>query len=88
MNKRKSEDELLRFVWKRNENYDISLLSEVESRNPYAFQNQKPVWVEVAEVLQEGPLKMKVSDRSCRERVSELLKTHRKDDRTNRNTYV
>lgn len=79
-NNQKLEKELTKFVWKRNENYDITLLYETEARNPYAFSNQKPTWMQIAKVLQDGPLKMKVTDRSCRERVMELLKTHRKEE--------
>lgn len=78
--KQKEESELTKFVWKRNPTYDMSLLYETESRNPFAFNNQKPKWVEIAKVLQDGPLKMKVTDRSCRERVTELLKVHRKEE--------
>lgn len=71
-----------RFVWKRNVKYDLFLLSEVNSRNPFAFNNQKPVWIDVAEALQKCELKMKVTDRSCRERVAELLKNFRKNELT------
>lgn len=71
-----------RFVWKRNIKYDLFLLGEVNSRNPFAFNNQKPVWIDVAEVLQKCELKMKVTDRSCRERVAELLKNFRKNELT------
>lgn len=73
-------DKSSRFVWKRNIKYDLQLLHEVNSKNPFAFNNQKPVWMDVAKSLQEGHLKMKVTDRSCRERVTELLKKHRKDE--------
>lgn len=76
------QNQLSRFVWKRNIKYDLSLLSEVNSRNPFAFNNQKPVWCDVAKALQEGDLTMKVTDRSCRERVAELLKNHRKNELT------
>lgn len=60
--------------------YDVMLLSEVQSRNPSAFNNQKPVWVEIAKILQNGDLKMKVTGRSCRDRVMHLLKAHRKNE--------
>lgn len=80
MGKRKCEDALLRFVWKRNVMYDVMLLSEVQSKNPYAFNKQKPVWIEIATVLSNGALKMQVTDRSCRERVMDLLKTHRQNE--------
>lgn len=56
------------------------LLEEVQTKNPFAFKNQKSVWADIAKVLAEGPLKMKVTDRSCRERVTELLKIHRRDE--------
>lgn len=81
MGKRKADVELVKFVWKRNRNYDIMLLSEVQSRNPYAFKNSKSVWEEIASELQKGSLQMKVTFRSCRERVSELLKVHRLNER-------
>lgn len=80
MGKRKSEDELVRFLWRRNLKYDLLLLTEVESKNPYACYNQKPVWIDVASALQQGVLQMKVTERSCRDRVTELLKLHRKDE--------
>lgn len=80
MGKRKSDGDLVRF-WKRNARYDFMLLSEVETRNPFAFRNAKPVWEEISKHLQECSLKMKVTGRSCRERVNELLKTHRRKDR-------
>lgn len=79
-NAKTSEKELIRFVWKRNPRYDLILLGEVESKNPYAFNKQKGVWFEIANVLQNCALKMKVTDRSCRERVTELLKSHRKSE--------
>lgn len=69
-----------RFIWKRNLKYDLSLLAEVNSRNPFAFNNQKPYWTDVASALQCGDLKMRVTERSCRERVAELLKNFRKDE--------
>lgn len=80
MGKTKSEDELLRFVWKRNLKYDLQLLCEVESQNPYASDKPKEVWTLIAKILREGALKMKVTERSCRERVNELLKNHRKNE--------
>ncbi len=82
MGKRKSDGELVKFVWKRNVEYDVSFLSEVETRNPYAFRNQKVVWEEVAKKLQGGSLNMKkVTFRSCRDRVTDLLKTRRQKER-------
>lgn len=80
-----SENNAGRFVWKRNIQFDLLLLAEVNSKNPYAFNNQKPYWMDVAKCLQDSQLKMKVTDRSCRERVDELLKSHRKnEDKSNR----
>lgn len=79
MGKRKAEDELSRFVWKRKSEYDMNLLDQVQGYNPFAFNNQKRSWVEVAETLRED-FHMKVTDRSCRERVSELLKSHRQNE--------
>lgn len=81
MGKRKCEEELSNFVWKRNFTYDIELLLEVQSKNPFAFRNQKQVWIEIAERLKNGEMKMKVTERSCRDRVTELLKTHRRNER-------
>lgn len=67
-------------MWKRNPQYDFSLLSEVELFNPYAFAKQNVLWDEIAQALLEGPLKMKVTGRSCRDRATELLKLHRKGE--------
>ena len=69
-----------RFFWKRNIKYDLQLLSEVNSRNPYSLSNQKEIWQNVAKALQNSYLKMKVTGRSCRDRVTELLKNYHKDD--------
>ncbi|KAG4069800.1 hypothetical protein HA402_006815 [Bradysia odoriphaga] len=80
MPKRKCDGELVKFVWKRNVKYDVMLLSEVEAKNPFAFKNAKRTWEEIADVLQKCPLQMKVTHRSCRERVSELLKVHRGEE--------
>lgn len=80
MSKKKSAKELVRFVWSRKIEYDLFLLLEVQDRNPYSFKKSKPVWEEVAESLRKCELKMRVTDRSCRERVAELLKKHRKDE--------
>ncbi|KAJ6647856.1 hypothetical protein Bhyg_03079 [Pseudolycoriella hygida] len=86
MGKRKADDELERFVWKRNILYDIQLLNEIEQFNPYASRNQKPVWDEIAEHLMDHPMAMKVSARSCRERAAELLKNHRQNERSSLQT--
>lgn len=80
MTKRMNVAESGRFLWRRNVKFDIMLLGEVQTQNPFAFKIQKPVWVDIAKVLQEGPLKMQVTDRSCRDRVIDLLKTHRKEE--------
>lgn len=65
--------------------FDLLLLAEVNSKNHYAFNNQKPCWMDVAKCLQDSQLKMKVTDRSCLERVAELLKSHHKsEDKSNR----
>lgn len=80
MPKRKCDDELQKFVWKRNIQFDIMLLTEVEAKNPFAFKMQKKAWEEIAEHLQNCPLKMKVTHRSCRERMAELLKVHRGEE--------
>lgn len=80
MGKRKSEDKLIRFVWSRNSAYDYFLLLEVQNRNPFSFKKPKQVWEDVAAVLRTSELKMKVTERSCRERVMELLKKHRKQE--------
>lgn len=80
MSKKKSEKELVRFVWSRKIEYDLFLLLEVQDRNPFSFKKSKHVWEEVAESLRKCELQMKVTDRSCRERVGELLKKHRKDE--------
>lgn len=82
MSRRKSEGELVRFVWSRNAEYDYLLLLEVKSRNPFSFKKQKSIWEDIANALQECELKMKVSPRSVRERVTELLKKHRKNEET------
>lgn len=81
MGKRKCDNELVRFVWKRNVEYDVMLMSEVQERNPFAFKNVKPVWNEIAQALRNCSLQMKVTDRSCRERATELLKMHRQKER-------
>lgn len=75
--KRKAEEDLTKFVWKRNRRYDFELLSQVELFNPYACDNPKTIWTEVADTLKDGALQMKVTDRSCRERTTELIKIHR-----------
>lgn len=80
MKKRKSEDQLIRFVWSRKAEYDLFLLLEVQSRNPYSFKKPKAIWEDIAKTLRECELKMKVTERSCRERVVELLKKHRKEE--------
>lgn len=80
MGKRKAENELTRFVWKRNPLFDINLLNEVELFNPYSHNNQKQLWEEVAQALFQSALNMKVTGRSCRERTSELLKIHRRGE--------
>lgn len=81
MSKRKPEDELTRFVWKRNPQYDITLLGQVEGFNPFAYKNQKPWWIEVAEAIREVDPRMGgVTDRNCRERTMELLRLHRKNE--------
>ncbi|KAJ6642646.1 hypothetical protein Bhyg_07599 [Pseudolycoriella hygida] len=69
-----------RFIWKRNVKYDLSLLAEVNSRNPFAFNNPKQIWMDVADTLKSGVLNMKVTGRSCRERTAELLKVFRKNE--------
>lgn len=86
MGKRKADDELERFVWKRNIRYDIQLLSEIEQVNPYALKNQKPAWDEIAEQLIKHPMAMKVTARSCRDRAVELLKAHRQNERKSSQT--
>lgn len=78
--KRKTENQLIRFVWSRNIQYDFYLLLETEAKNPFSFKNQKPVWEEISKILKESDLKMKVTDRSCRDRVNDLLKKHRKEE--------
>lgn len=78
MKNKKNDDQLVRFVWKRKPEYDLSLLLEVEKRNPYSFDKPKPIWEMVAKSLQK--LKMRVTERSCRDRVNELLKKHRKEE--------
>lgn len=78
--KRKSDDQLIRFMWNRNIEYDYFLLLEVQSRNPFCFKKPKPVWEDIAKTLRECELKMKVNPRNCRERVTELLKRHRKEE--------
>lgn len=78
--RRKKETELIRFVWSRRQEYDTAVLQETQARNPFPCKNQKLIWDDIAKTLQEGELKMKVTDRSCRERVSELLKKYRKDE--------
>lgn len=80
MNRKKSDNELVRFVWSRKIEYDFLLLIEVHQRNPFSFKKSKPVWKDIAEALRNSELQMKVTDRSCRERVGELLKKHRKEE--------
>lgn len=80
MSKRKPEEELTRFSWKRNPQYDITLLGQVEGFNPFAYKNQKPWWVEVAEALREIDSRIKATDRNCRERTMELLRLHRRNE--------
>ncbi len=80
MGKRKSDDELEKFVWKRNIQFDIQLLTEVGQINPFASKNQRTGWENVAQCLQDGPIPMQVTSRSCRERVFDLLKWHRKGE--------
>ncbi len=77
---KKSEDKLIRFVWSRRIDYDFLLLLEVQEKNPYSFKNSKPIWEEIAKNLRFGELKMKVTQRSCRDRVNELLKKFRKEE--------
>lgn len=81
MGKRKAESELERFVWKRNIQYDIQLLTEIEQFNPFATKHQKPAWDEISLNLRDSPIAMNVTSRSCRERVTELLRQHRKGER-------
>lgn len=81
MNKyKKSDGQLQRFSWKRKPEYDLSLLLEVQKRNPFSFDKPRPIWEMVAKSLREGTLKMKVTERSCRDRVNELLKNYRKEE--------
>lgn len=86
MGKRKADDELERFVWKRNIQYDINLLGEIEQYNPFASKNQKTVWEDVAVSLRENASMAHVSARNCRERAAELLRNFRKDERITVNT--
>lgn len=81
MGKRKADNELERFVWKRNIHYDIQLLNEVEQFNPFATKHQKAAWEQISLNLRESPIAMNATSRSCRERVTELLKQHRKGER-------
>ena len=80
MGKKVKETQLTKFVWKRNPQYDLELLAQVECKNPFAFKKDKPIWEDIAKTLQEGNLKMKVTERSCRDRTKDLLKNHRKDE--------
>lgn len=69
-----------RFRWKRNVEYDIALLSETESFNPFVTKKNADVWKQVATKLKESQLKMPVTDRSCRERVQKLLEQFRQEE--------
>lgn len=86
MGKRKADAELERFVWKRNIQYDINLLGEIEQFNPFASKNQKPAWEEVAMALRENPSMANVNARNCKERAADLLRNFRKDERITINT--
>ena len=80
MTKRKGSGGGNRFSWKRNPKFDILLLQEVESKNPFAFGKPKPIWEDIAVSLQNSDFKLKVTARSCRERTSDLLESFRKDE--------
>ena len=80
MTRRKASGSGLQFSWKRNPKSDILLLQEVESKNPFAFAKPKPIWEEIALSLQNSDLQLNVTDRSCRERTSDLLECFRKDE--------
>jgi len=69
-----------RFHFKTDQKYDLALLSETISANPFSVTKlkAKPLWEEVATALRESNLNMKVSERLVRERVSKLLSKFRK----------
>ena len=66
---------------KRSECY-LALLRETESINPFSVPTAKSIslWDEVAVNLQSCPLQMKVTGRSCRERVSKLIAEFKGDE--------
>ena len=80
MSRRRSSELQVRFSWKRNPQYDLMLLTEVESQNPFAFKRPKPIWDEIATTLQESNLQMKVTGRSCKDRALDLIVMHRRDE--------
>jgi hypothetical protein len=67
-----------KFHFSSNVKFDLALLSETESVNPYSASKQKsgPLWDDVAQNLINSNLEMPVNGRRCRERVTQLLKEH------------
>ena len=67
-----------RFHWKSDIKYDLALLSETESVNPFTVPVSKSgtFWEQIAYNLVNSNLKLPVCARRCRERVTELLNEH------------
>jgi len=66
------------FHFKTDIKYDIALLSETESVNPFTVSSMKAgvFWDQIAYNLEHSTLKLPVNARRCRERVTQLLREH------------
>jgi len=73
---------MARFHFKNDIKFDEALLSETVTTNPFSVPKlkAKPLWEAVAKSLQECQLKMEVSERGARERVTKLLTEFRKGE--------
>jgi len=62
--------------------FDLALLGETESINPYSVPIRKAstLWQEVAENLNKSNLEMKATGRNCSLRVKTLLKSFREEE--------
>jgi hypothetical protein len=69
-----------RFSFKSDVKYDIALLTEVESLNPFAYKVAKKIWNDIATNLMESEMNMSVTERRCKDRTMLLLKGFKKDE--------
>jgi len=71
-----------RIEFRKDTKYDLALLAEVESINPFAFagKEQKAAWNDVAVKLQTCLWKMAVTGRSCKDRLKILMDDFRRDE--------